>query len=52
MIFDNGNKQAFFVNVYDNDMKTPDKDYDKLIIVKETERREKGTPEVSSDAPF
>lgn len=53
MMFDNSNKQAFFVNVYDNDMKTPDKDYDKLLVVKETERREKGTAVAASeDAPF
>lgn len=52
MMFDNTNKQAFFVNVYDNDMRTPDKDYDKLLIIKETERREKGTVAASEDAPF
>lgn len=52
MMFDNENKQAFFVNVYDNDMRTPDKDYDKLLVIKETERREKETPTASGDAPF
>jgi len=41
MIFDNDNKQSFFVNIYDNAMKTPEKDYDKLLVLTEAEWREK-----------
>jgi SOS-response transcriptional repressor LexA len=51
-MFSNETKQAFFVNVYDNDMKTPDKNYDKLLIVKETEWREKGESAPAANAPF
>lgn len=49
MIFDNDNKQSFFVNIYDNAMKTPEKDYDKLLVLTEAEWREKWE---SSDKPF
>jgi len=40
MLFDRDNKKAFFVNLYDNNMKAPGKEHDKLIVLKETERRE------------
>lgn len=40
MKFDNENKKAFYVNLYDNNMKDPAKQYDKLLVMKEAEYRE------------
>lgn len=52
MLFDNPNKKAFFINLYDNDMRSPDKNYDKLLVLAETEWREKSTPAVEGEKPF
>lgn len=41
MLFKNEEKKAYFVNLYDNEMKTPEKNYDKLLVLTETEYREK-----------
>lgn len=52
MMFNNDTRQAFFVNIYDNEMKTPEKNYDKLLVINETEWREKGTSTPATEAPF
>lgn len=52
MMFDNENKKAYFVNLYDNEMRTPDKDFDKLLVLTETERREKPTDSNSAEKLF
>jgi hypothetical protein len=61
MLFDNDNKKAYFVNVYSNDTKGPGKDHDFMLVVKETEYRERpvspaealrASIEVEGDQPF
>jgi len=49
MLFDNPNKKAFFITLYNNEMKAPGKEHDKLIILKETEYREMPKKE---ESPF
>ena len=41
MLFMEDKKQSFFVNLYDNKLKQPGKEHDKLLILKEAEWREK-----------
>ena len=41
ILFDRDNKQARYVNLYDNVAPSPEKPYDKLIALKEAEYREK-----------
>jgi len=41
MLFKEDKKQSFFANLYDNKLKQPGKEHDKMLILKEAERREK-----------
>ena len=41
MLFKEEEKKSYFVNMYDNKLKQPGKEHDKLLILKEAERREK-----------
>lgn len=59
MLFDNANKKAYFVNLYNNDTPAPGKDHDKMLVVKETEYRERPLSgieatraAVETEAPF
>lgn len=52
MFFMNDERKAFFVNLYENDMKTPDKEYDKQLVLTETEYREKTIAPAKTDADF
>lgn len=47
MLFDNENKKAYFLNMWDNSFKAPGKDNDKYLSLTETEYRER--PTTSSD---
>lgn len=52
MFFMNDDRKAYFVNLYENDMKTPDKEYDKQLVLTETEYREKAIAPAKEDADF
>ena len=41
MLFDRDNKQAWYVNLYENTAPSPEKNYQKLIILKQAEYRER-----------
>lgn len=41
ILFNNDEKRAFFVNVYENKTKGPGSEYDKLLKLKETEWKER-----------
>lgn len=43
MLFDNDEKKAFFINMWDNSFKSPGKDNDKYLSLTETEYRERET---------
>lgn len=41
MLFNRDEKQAWYVNLYDNTTPSPEKNYEKLVILKQAEYREK-----------
>ena len=43
MLFDNEEKKAYFLNMWDNTFKSPGKDNDKYLSLTETEYRERAT---------
>ena len=55
MLFDNEEKKAFFLNMWDNSFKAPGKDNDKYLSLTETEYRERvtsTTEEEKESLPF
>ena len=50
MLFNRDAKTAHYVNLYDNTTPSPEKDYDKLIILKQAEYREQTNPTEASRA--
>ncbi len=49
MLFDNENKKAYFINMWDNSFKSPGKDNDKYISLTETEYRERPTTNTETE---
>lgn len=41
MLFDNEEKKAFFISLFDNNMVAPGKEHAKTLVLKETDYREK-----------
>ena len=41
MLFNKDEKKAWYVNLYDNIAPSPEKNYSKLIVIKQAEYREK-----------
>lgn len=49
MLFDNDEKTAFFINMWDNSFKSPGKDNDKYLALTEAEYRERTTSSTEAE---